>query len=132
MKQRDIDIAFSSKMSNGGGYEVREYWEDIVQIQTTVYSVFKVLLSASEAIYFWHWRSDQYDASWLMVSSDKDISEWFLKFIRDWYGKCEKCNDAGWVWWNELDEYDGPGVETGQNDTKYTCDECEGRFAEYE
>lgn len=38
---------------------------------------------------------------------------------------CPKCGGAGWVWWNELDEYHGPANEGGADDTKYTCDhEC--------
>lgn len=37
---------------------------------------------------------------------------------------CEKCNDARWLWWNELDFYNGPANETGEDDTKYPCDRC--------
>lgn len=37
--------------------------------------------------------------------------------------KCEKCNGAGWLWWNELDDYDGPAISTGRDDTKYSCDD---------
>jgi hypothetical protein len=39
---------------------------------------------------------------------------------------CKKCNGAGWVWWNELDKYDGPALETGQDDQRYSCDACDG------
>ena len=39
---------------------------------------------------------------------------------------CSKCGGAGWLWWDELDEYSGPGNETGQDDTKYSCDACDG------
>lgn len=37
---------------------------------------------------------------------------------------CSKCDGAGWLWWFELDYYDGPARETGEDDTKYLCDEC--------
>jgi len=40
--------------------------------------------------------------------------------------KCPKCGGEGWLWWKELDEYTGPGLETGQDDTQYTCDKCFG------
>lgn len=40
---------------------------------------------------------------------------------------CTKCGGAGWVWWFELDDYCGPAVETGQDDTKYPCDICGGK-----
>jgi hypothetical protein len=37
---------------------------------------------------------------------------------------CPKCHDEGWVWWNEPDDYGGPALETGQDDTRYSCDRC--------
>jgi predicted SprT family Zn-dependent metalloprotease len=40
--------------------------------------------------------------------------------------KCKKCDGHGWLWWKELDEYDGPAIQTGEDDTKYTCDLCDG------
>jgi hypothetical protein len=40
--------------------------------------------------------------------------------------ECTKCDGEGWVWWNELDEYNGPGVDTGSDDTRYACDWCNG------
>lgn len=45
--------------------------------------------------------------------------------------KCEKCGGAGWVWWNELDEYDGPANDPHNcqsDDTRYSCDACKKRF----
>lgn len=35
---------------------------------------------------------------------------------------CPKCGGAGWLWWDELDEYYGPAVATGRDDTRYLCD----------
>lgn len=32
---------------------------------------------------FWKWRSDQYDASFLRIGSDKEIKEWFERFIEE-------------------------------------------------
>jgi len=39
---------------------------------------------------------------------------------------CQKCDGEGWLWWNELYSYYGPAIETGEDDTKYTCDLCGG------
>jgi len=39
---------------------------------------------------------------------------------------CPKCQGDGWVWWTELDDYDGPANETGEDDTQYLCPECHG------
>lgn len=42
---------------------------------------------------------------------------------------CPKCDGAGWLWWYELDEYDGPGNNPHDcqiDDTRYTCDTCDG------
>lgn len=33
-----------------------------------------------------------------------------------------KCGGDGWVWWDELEFYDGPAIETGTDDTRYSCD----------
>ncbi len=35
---------------------------------------------------------------------------------------CPKCNGAGWLWWNELDQYDGPAILSGSDHTRYSCD----------
>lgn len=40
--------------------------------------------------------------------------------------KCSKCGGEGWVWWNELDEYDDSNAPV-VDDTKYTCDRCDGK-----
>ena len=40
--------------------------------------------------------------------------------------KCAKCGGAGWLWWYELEKYDGPAIEDGIDDTRYTCDLCDG------
>lgn len=43
--------------------------------------------------------------------------------------KCSKCEGSGWLWWYELDEYDGPASDPHDcysDDTRYTCDKCEG------
>lgn len=45
---------------------------------------------------------------------------------------CEKCNGCGWVWWFELDQYYGPAIETGVDDTKYPCDQCDDESDESE
>jgi len=40
---------------------------------------------------------------------------------------CGKCGGAGWVWWHELDEYDGPASDPHDcysDDTHYLCDWC--------
>jgi hypothetical protein len=46
---------------------------------------------------------------------------------------CGKCGGAGWVWWEELDEYEGPAnnpYDCYSDDTKYTCDACNGTGVE--
>ncbi len=37
---------------------------------------------------------------------------------------CPKCGGAGWLWWYELDNYDGPGLDGGSDDTQYPCRLC--------
>jgi hypothetical protein len=35
---------------------------------------------------------------------------------------CARCSGAGWLWWHELEEYFGPALVNGRDDTKYMCD----------
>lgn len=44
--------------------------------------------------------------------------------------KCPKCDGEGWLWWFELDSYDGPACQTGEDDTHYACDKCRNGFVE--
>jgi hypothetical protein len=40
---------------------------------------------------------------------------------------CSRCYGAGWCWWDELDSYAGHDpAELVIDDTKYTCDKCNG------
>ncbi len=42
---------------------------------------------------------------------------------------CEKCGGAGWVYWYELEGYDGPASDISNcysDNTRYTCDLCQG------
>ena len=39
---------------------------------------------------------------------------------------CPKCLGEGWLWWDELQHYSGQAVDTGQDNTRYTCDMCDG------
>ena len=42
---------------------------------------------------------------------------------------CAKCNNTNNLQWNQLDEYNGPALETGIDDTNYSCDcKCHGRL----
>ena len=38
--------------------------------------------------------------------------------------QCKKCGGNGWLWWFELEDYDGPALENGNDDTRYLCYEC--------
>ena len=39
----------------------------------------------------------------------------------------EKCGGTGWVFWDDLDNYDGPAKDGSySDDTKYSCDVCHG------
>lgn len=40
---------------------------------------------------------------------------------------CPKCEGAGWLCWDELEHYSGPAIQTGVDDTRYTCDRCGGK-----
>lgn len=56
--------------------------EDVWRIQRALRDGHGISISESEAIDFWHWRSNEWDSSFLSVRSDDEILEWFTKFIK--------------------------------------------------
>ncbi len=37
---------------------------------------------------------------------------------------CPDCKGSGWVYWDELDDYDGPALYGYSDDTHYLCRRC--------
>ena len=56
--------------------------EDVHLIQEVLKRELGVTISESEGIDFWHWRSNEWDSSFLSVHDDSEILEWFQKFIK--------------------------------------------------
>jgi len=56
--------------------------EDVHRIQDVLKRELGVTISESEGIDFWHWRSNEWDSSFLSVHDDSEILEWFQKFIQ--------------------------------------------------
>ena len=56
--------------------------EDVHRIQEVLKRKLGVTVSESEVIDFWHWRSEEWDASWLSNGDDHEILEFFQKFIK--------------------------------------------------
>jgi hypothetical protein len=54
---------------------------DIHKIRELIQREYGVTISESEAIDFWRWRSSEWDASFLRVTSDSEVLSWFRKFI---------------------------------------------------
>lgn len=56
---------------------------DVKFIQEVLQKNLGVFVSESEVIDFWHWRSNEWDASFLSINyhDDVEILEWFQKFI---------------------------------------------------
>lgn len=60
-------------------------YHDLVDVHTIQEALKKhhgVAISESEAIDFWHWRSNEWDSSFLSVHDDSEILEWFGKFLK--------------------------------------------------
>lgn len=83
------------------GYGNVDYaYEDCKIIQQAIQSGFGVNLSIAECYNFWHWRSEQYDASFLSVGdatgSFSDIQEWFIDWLKetDYTHSCELFEEA--------------------------------------
>lgn len=76
-KQDLSDMVFINKM----GWMGYDYNPDDVKLIRKVLSQEGIEISAAEAIEFWRWRSDKYDASWLTVRPQEDIVRWFDEFL---------------------------------------------------
>jgi len=95
-KQMKADAVFTSiACERSGGYEALEFADDIATIRR-VLKEDGCAVSVSEAAAFWSWRSQQYDATWLVLHDDDEIREWFDKFIEhhanddDWFERFKK------------------------------------------
>ena len=57
---------------------------DVKRIQEVLKRELGVTISESEVIDFWHWRSNEWDSSFLSINyhDDVEILEWFQKFIQ--------------------------------------------------
>ena len=57
--------------------------EDLRRIQEVLRKHHNVFISESEAIDFWHWRSEQWDSSWLSMNyqDDEEILDFFTQFL---------------------------------------------------
>ena len=58
--------------------------DDVKRIQEVLQRNLGVFISESEVIDFWHWRSGEWDSSFLSINyhDDVEILEWFQKFIQ--------------------------------------------------
>ena len=83
------------------GYGNVDYaYEDCKIIQRVIQEGFGVTLSIAECYNFWHWRSEQYEASFLSVGASQghvsDIQEWFVDWLKetDYTHSCELFEEA--------------------------------------
>jgi malonyl CoA-acyl carrier protein transacylase len=83
------------------GYGNVDYaYEDCKIIQQAIKDGFGVTLSIAECYNFWHWRSEQYEASFLSVEDSQgyvsDIQEWFVDWLKetDYMHSCELFEEA--------------------------------------
>ena len=83
------------------GYGNVDYaYEDCKIIQRAIQEGFGVTLSIAECYNFWHWRSEQYEASFLSVGASQghvsDIQEWFVDWLKetDYTHSCELFEEA--------------------------------------
>lgn len=50
----------------------------------------------------------------------------FEKFSVSGFVVCDKCSGCGWLWNYELDRHVIDIHDCSVDDTRYTCDKCEG------
>ena len=83
------------------GYGNVDYaYDDCKIIQRAIQDKLGVTLSIAECYNFWHWRSEQYDASFLNVGDSledvQDIAKWFIGWLEetDYTHSCELFEEA--------------------------------------
>lgn len=81
VNQNEFDTLLFSCLGYGPS---EEYIDDCKTIQDTLKQEFNIFLSICECANFWHWRSEQYDASWLTLSKNyrKEIKEFFIEYLK--------------------------------------------------
>lgn len=69
---------------------------DVKWIQEVLQKNLGVFVSESEVIDFWHWRSNEWDGSWLSImGGEKEILEWFPKFLQHVGVEIDEDDDLG-------------------------------------
>jgi len=77
-KQDLVDMVFIQK----AGFIGLDYDKNDAKLIKKILSQEGIDISIAECIEFWRWRSDRYDANWLIVRSDKDVVQWFDEFLK--------------------------------------------------
>lgn len=97
INQKYIDLHLLSL----AGYGNVDYtYDDCKLIQEVIQKGFGVTLSIRECYDFWHWRSEQYEASFLNINGStgyiSDIQEWFISWLKetDYAYSCELFEEA--------------------------------------
>ena len=62
-----------------------DFPEDCAKIQLVLKIQRHINISASEAAKFWEYRSNLWDASWLVLDNDETIMKYWDQFINEWY-----------------------------------------------
>lgn len=96
INQKYIDLHLLCCSGHGN---VDYAYHDCKTIQEAIKDGFGVTLSIAECYNFWHWRSEQYEASFLSVGASAkdgdDICEWFVDWLKetDYTHSCELFED---------------------------------------
>lgn len=80
-KQRLVDIYFGC---------TTEFEDDAKRIKETIKNRLNIDISLGDASKFWEWRSEQYDAGWLVISSNEEIIAWFVAYVNRWVNDDEE------------------------------------------
>jgi|ERR1700722_6072287 len=90
INQQTVDAVMFGKAGCHGEYSD---YQTLTNVRNAIGKNFNVQLSNTEAHEFWRWRSDKYDANFLVCEDPKTIAEWFEIYIMEWWGGDDQYDD---------------------------------------
>jgi hypothetical protein len=99
LTQKSIDLIFEQECHV-------MFPEDCSRICQIIFDKYKITISQSQADEFWRWRSEELDASFLILEPPSEICKWFEKFVMHRLKEKSKTKIPDIQKWNDYKKYD--------------------------
>ena len=72
---------FDTMMCLSEGVGVDCFYDDLIKLKGMIEDKFNIEVSPKNALEFWLWRSQLWDAQFLTIFDEEEVSEWFIKWL---------------------------------------------------